>query len=377
MIEVSVWDSPFVQLDQVSHVRFRGLTWELGRGDGLIIRGGESCVLAGCTVRKLGGDAVKMTGDRHQVLGCDISELGRGGITMIGGDRKTLRSGENVVENCNIHHLSRIDHTYTPAVLFRGVGIRVAHNLISHVNSSAMRIEGNDCIVEYNDVHHVVEESDDQGGVDMFGNPGYRGNVYRYNYWHDIGNGMRCGQAGIRLDDAISGTLIYGNVFYRCSDGGFGGVQIHGGKDNIVDNNLFIDCRSAISFSPWGEKRYQEFLDRPDVQKLLYEQVDITKPPYSSRYRELADLTKNVDVNRIWRNLALNCGQFLARDRVGQVLMDNRTAGIDLPPAGKARENFPVPLDSPALRSIGMRPIRVEEIGLYPDELRGSRPVRE
>ena len=91
----------------------------------------------------------------------------------------------------------------------------------------------------------------------------------------------------------------------------------------------------------------------------------------------MADLTKNVDVNRIWRNLALNCGQFLARDRVGQVLMDNRTAGIDLPPAGKARENFPVPLDSPALRAIGMRPIRVEEIGLYPDELRGSRPVRE
>lgn len=376
LIEVAAGPSPLVHLEQASHVRFRALTWELGQGDGVMVRGGESCLLAGCTVRKLSGTGVSMTGDGHQVIACDLHELGRGGIEISGGDRRTLRPGGNVIENCHVHHLSRLDHTYTPAVLFRGVGARIAHNLFSDGNSSAMRIEGNDCTVEYNEVHHVVEESDDQGAVDMFGNPGYRGNVYRFNYWHHIGNGMRCGQAGIRLDDAISGTLIYGNIFYRCSDGGFGGVQIHGGKDNIVDGNLFLECRSGISFSPWGEVRWREFLARPDVQKLLYEQVDIGKPPYSTRYPALSTLDQNIDVNMIWRNLALNCEQFLARDRGMQRLMDNRRSGFEGRRESAGGRGLPLAAGSEFLRNSGMRPIPLEEIGLYRDVLRVEVPAR-
>ena len=34
-----------------------------------------------------------------------------------------------------------------------------------------MRIEGNDHLVELNVIRNVVQESDDQGGIDMFGNP--------------------------------------------------------------------------------------------------------------------------------------------------------------------------------------------------------------
>ena len=51
----------------------------------------------------------------------------------------------------------------------------------------------------------------------------------------------------------ISGVAIYGNVFERCGAVQFGGVQIHGGKDNLVDGNLFMDCFAGISFSRWGE----------------------------------------------------------------------------------------------------------------------------
>ena len=41
---------------------------------------------------------------------------------------------------------------------------------------------------------------------------------------------------GIYLDDYSSGTVIYGNVV----DGTvLGGLHLHGGKDNIVENNIF------------------------------------------------------------------------------------------------------------------------------------------
>lgn len=372
-VEVSVQEGALVKADRVSHVRFRGLTWELGRGNGLMIQGGEGCVLAGCTVRKLAGDAVVISGSGHQVRDCDFSELGRGGVDLNGGDRRTLKPGELVVENCHFANFSRIDHTYTPAVHVMGVGARIAHNLIHGGNSSALRVEGNDHVVEFNEVHHVVMESDDQGGVDMFGNPGYRGNVYRYNYWHHIGNDDHtgpAGQAGIRLDDAICGVLIYGNVFYRASDSVFGGVQIHGGRDNCVDNNLFLDCRTAISFSPWPESRWKEFMTEPGVVARLHREVEINQPPYSTRYPELAQIETSSNANRVWRNLAINCGQFLARDRGAEETLENYVAGANLAADSEGRGRFPLPADSPVLKRIGLRPIPFAEIGLYRSDLR-------
>ena len=89
---------------------------------------------------------------------------------MIGGDRATLTPGGHLVENCRIHDFGRIDRTYTPAIQLEGVGHRVAHNLMYDGPSSAMRIEGNDHLIEFNEVHSMVRESDDQGAMELFRN---------------------------------------------------------------------------------------------------------------------------------------------------------------------------------------------------------------
>jgi hypothetical protein len=374
VVEVSLFDAPMVELDGASHVVIRGLTWDLGRADAIRIRGGSDCVLAGCAVRRFAGDGVVIQGGRgHRLIGCDIERLGRGGAIVRGGDRKTLSPGAHVVENCHIHDFSRIDHTYTPAILVDGVGHRVAHNLMHRSTSSAMRVEGNDHRIELNEIHSVLLESDDQGGADMWGDPTYRGNVYRWNYWHHIGNGLGCGQAGIRLDDAICGTRIVGNVFFRCSDGGFGGVQIHGGKDNWIDNNVFVDCKFAVSFSPWGEKRWKETLASNFIAPKLGA-VSHDRPPYVARYPELARLAESADVNHIWCNVALGCGKLFNREVPGQDALGNAFLGGGLT-AGKG----PLRLKDLAdvLARLPFRPVPLEAIGLYRDDLRAVLPVVE
>lgn len=379
-VEISMFASPFVELDNVSYVAFRGLTWQTGRHDGLRIKGGEHLLVAGCTVRNLAGDGVVIEGGKnHSLLGCDICSLGRGGAVIRAGDRKTLTPCGHVVENCHIHHLSRIDHTYTPAVLAHGVGIRIAHNLIHHAGSSAMRIEGNEHLVEFNEVHNVVLESDDQGGIDSFGDPTFRGNIFRFNYWHHIGNwrhqgpDLLCGQAGIRLDDAISGVLIYGNVFYRSSAGqhGFGGVQIHGGKDNVVDNNVFVDCAAAISLSPWGEQRWREYTAHSMASR------EIDPALYLARYPELSRLQEDHDVNLITRNLALDCGELLRRDRGYAQRYDNFVTDRNPGFAAPSRGDFSAAKVTSDMDRAGFDPvIPFAEIGLYRDELRPRLPVR-
>jgi hypothetical protein len=370
-VELSVADFPFVEMENVSHTTLQGLVWKLGGVDAVVIRGGEQCIVAGCTVRRCGGNGIIVdNGSSHRVLACDVYSMGRGGLVVSGGDRKTLTPGNHLIENCNIYELSRIDHTYTPAILLAGVGNRIARNRLHDIASSAVRLGGNDHIVELNEIHHVVQESDDQGGADMWGNATFRGNIYRYNYWHHIGNqadphaAPDCGQAGIRLDDAISGTRIYGNVFYRSSAGklGFGGVQIHGGKDNVIDNNVFVDCMAAISMSAWGEKRWHDFVANAMTAE------DIDPVLYVERYPELARLAEDHDVNRFANNLVLNCEELVRRDSGRLVLEGNVVTNVDMLPKEEGELDLTEIL--PLLREHELAPIPVEEIGLHESPLR-------
>jgi hypothetical protein len=377
-VELSLTQVPFVELKNVSHVAFEGLTWELGCTDCFRASGGERCLVAGCTVRRFAGNALEFRGGAaHGVLSCDLYSMGRGGVVMSGGDRRTLAPGRHYIENCHVRELSRLDRTYTPAVLLDGVGHRIAHNLFHDIRSSALRVEGNDHLIEFNEIARVVLESDDQGGVDMFGNPTYRGNVYRFNYFHHIGNWQHparepdCGQAGIRLDDMISGTLIYGNLFRRCAAGrlGFGGVQIHGGKDNILDNNLFVDCATAVSFSPWGEATWRE------RAASALEGKGIDRALYLSRYPDLGRLNEDLNVNHLWRNLVVNCGEFLRRNRGGARLLNNYVA-TNSPAFGEAAAGvFHFDDAASLLARAGFQPLPFDEIGLYRDAFRRELPA--
>lgn len=376
LIEYPVLETALIQVQGASHIRFEGLTLELGRWNGIEMKDCSHVVVAESTICKLRGTAVTVEGGtRCGVFGSHLYALGRGGVSLKGGDRKTLQSSGHFVENCHIHDFSIWDRTYTPAAYVEGVGITVAHNLIHDSPGHAMRIEGNEHVIEYNEVHHVVTETDDQGALDMWYNPTYRGVVIRHNFWHHIGTpGEHRMRAGVRLDDAICGVLIYGNIFWKASQGYFGGVQIHGGKENEVVNNLFVDCHIAVSFSPWGAQRWQEIMRNEAIQRATRQDVDITQPPYSTRYPALSHLLENADVNRVWGNVALACGDFMARDGGIQQTADNVVAPSD-PAAVTVRDGrLAIQQGADAFRSAGFRRIPLERIGPYPHPLALSTP---
>jgi len=358
-IVLSRWDKPFVQATKVQEVDFQGLTFEYGQQHGLVMEGCINATVAGCVIRRLGGTALTvLRGANVMIYGNVMHTLGHAGMHVSGGNRQNLTSGQIVIENNDVGHFGRCSRTYNPALLLEGCGARVAHNHFHHAPSSAMRIEGNDHLIEYNQVDHVVQESDDQGGIDMWGNPSYRGVVIRYNRWQDIGGGeIPCGQAAIRFDDAISGMVVYGNWFERTSNGHFGGVQIHGGQNNIVDNNVFVGCRYGVSFSPWGQKRWEEYLGRTSVRSELYSEVNIRLPPFSKRYPELAELAWKTDVNSVWRNVFVGSEEVFYHAPKGVDAWDNQTFAT-MPDLAALSAKTP------------FRPLPLDEIGLYDDPQR-------
>jgi hypothetical protein len=357
-VSLTCFREPFMlEMTDCAHVTFDGLTFCEGRGSAVKVTGGTHNRLSGCRIERFGRDGVHIEGGtQHSVLGCYLSTFGHGGFRITGGDRKTLTPCNHSVEHTVVEHFSLFQRTYEPAIYLEGCGARIAHNRFRHSSSSAMRLEGNDFIIEYNEVSHVVNESDDQGGIDVYYNPSYRGMVIRYNRWSDIAGGTRHGAAGIRFDDMISGMYVFGNLFERCGAADFGGVQIHGGKDNRIENNVFYDCPFAVSFSPWSEERWLKELDSETIRKKIYQEVDIRSDLYQQKYPELKDIRSHVNVNSVTDNLMISCKQMFRNAKDVQILRNN----TELSAGGKGIDAF---CTQEALARYGLQPIPVEQIG--------------
>ena len=53
---------------------------------------------------------------------------------------------------------------------------------------------------------------------------------------------------GVYLDDYTSGVHVYGNLIVRAQRGG---VMVHGGQDNIIENNIIVDSSlQQVEYAP-------------------------------------------------------------------------------------------------------------------------------
>ena len=375
MIEVGMLTTRMVSLSSTAHIRLEGLEFDLGRYNGITVSGSKNCLIAGCTVSRFAGNGITIRGGSDcGIFGSDVRTIGRRATEVIGGDRKTLTPANHFVENCRIHDFGRIDRTYTPAIQLEGVGNHVAYNLFYDCPSSVMRIEGNDHIIEYNETHSSVQESDDQGAMELFYNPTYRGVVFRHNLFHNNGKtGTQAGvhgQAAIRLDDAISGMLIYGNVFVRSANGNFGGVQINSGRDNLIENNLFIDCKQGVS-GGWNPGNTAWKIIEEGRPLASYYTTEL----YLDRYPAIATLMDEPGVNYVRRNIFYRSGPIVTRPQHMELFQNKEFDDTDPGFVNAAHGDYRLTKDAPVLGSMSFAPIPHDEIGLYEHRLRASWPV--
>jgi hypothetical protein len=293
-IALSLLDAPLLRIKEANSITVSGMTFEDTLASGVEILGGRGNSIRKCTVRNLRGLGIRVAGGTDNVIDrCDITDTGTGGITLQGGDRKTLTPAHHQASNNHIWDFSRLQLTGAYAIVFDGVGNRAAHNVIHDAPHQAVLIGGNDHVFEFNIVRNVVTETDDAGGVYKGRNPSCRGNVIRSNFFSDIGSAMGTGTGAIYFDDGDGGDLVSGNIFLRCGNPGggpFGTIFSHGGYDIRAENNIFIDCKRALGSLPWNDAGWKAKLAGAEEtfwpEKLLTE-VDITKPPYTTRYPEI------------------------------------------------------------------------------------------
>ncbi|MBM4088802.1 MAG: right-handed parallel beta-helix repeat-containing protein [Planctomycetes bacterium] len=364
---LSLLDQPLLRLSGTEHVTIQGLTLEATRADAVVMQGGASNRVRGCTIRNIGNWAVRVEGGTgHGVADCDIFDTGDGGVSLSGGDRQTLAPGGHFVENCHFARQGRWSKCYVPAVLMSGVGLRAAHNLIHDHPHCAILFGGNDHVIEFNEIHHIALETGDVGAIYTGRDWTYRGNRIRHNFIHHTG-GVGMGSMGVYMDDCVSGTEVVGNVFYKVHWAMF----IGGGRDHRVENNVFVDCDPAVRMDGRG-------LDRSPVWfNMVYDTMKknlaaVPRDLYRQRYPVIADLDRYYEKtggvppenNVVARNVCV--GKWLEvgwHAKEEMLKLEQNYVGPDPGFAAPDTMDFRIKADSPVWAT-GFQPIPWDKIGL-------------
>lgn len=322
-VHISVLDAPLVAIENRSNVTIENITFEYGRDMGIYMENTHNVQIKGCTIRNMGGVGVcvgkgttspdpektkphaaeaggtaasrvlgdllgkvyqdvlfyREPGTENGIVDCHIYNVGAGGVSLGGGDRRTLTPAGNYVENCRIHDYNRVEKSYRPAVWMDGVGNRISRCDIYNAPSMAILFHGNDHIIELCKITNVCGEVDDQGAIYYGRDPSEQGHIIRYCYFHELSPRHRV--TATYHDDGACGSEIYGNIYHKA---GSLPVLIGGGHDHHYKYNIFIESPVAIHLDNRMQNWSTSSVQPGEIFDRRLQAVKYTEPPYSTAY---------------------------------------------------------------------------------------------
>lgn len=351
-LEFSILEAPFITMENAKNILIKGISFQVSRGMGISLVNSENVTVKACSFTNLGslGIAVGMGiepfkeyrhegigtpqahivgslqqhlysnttynrqgGKNNTIIDCEFYNLGAGGVSLGGGNRLTLEPGNNKVENCRFHDITRIEKTYRPAVHLTGVGNIIRNCEMYDLPSMAILMHGNNHLIEYNYIHDVCMDAEDMGAFYYGRDPSERGTVLQYNYFANIPD--QYNTSAVYHDDAACGLTVTGNVFNHA---GKLASLIGGGSDNIYTNNIFLNGKQGIRIGNRLSTWAKWLLDEGGLFQKRLEEVNYQQPPYSEEYPSIVNYFDKVDYptgNRVSGNLFANMNEVFIGDK--------------------------------------------------------------
>ncbi|NLF68314.1 MAG: hypothetical protein GX575_04580 [Candidatus Anammoximicrobium sp.] len=366
----------------VSHLRFSGLTFQetdyspddgcegyrMGNDGVVYIQDATECAVERCTFRNIGKYAVCLSGGRgHAINGNDIAHSAEGGVLL-------LKTAGNTVSDNHIHHCGLV-YKHIGGVILEGAGTDdnvIAHNAIHDISRYGISLKsaGSRNRIEFNRVLNTSLETYDTGAIEVTQHDReFRsGSVIRNNIVGDSIGYSADGPKpmfmswGIYLDSFAGGYTVTHNITYRSSHGG---QMFQGGKDNKVENNIFVDsARSQVYVSNFSNNSTGLTFQRNVVA--------YTDPEAAL----FATGRLNEEVIRIDHNLYCPPADQTPVNRDGTTFADWQKRGFDRNSViadplfvDPAHDNYTLRSESPAFK-LGFEPIDTSRVGLLRDRCR-------
>ena len=309
-------ETPILKITDSDNVALFNIGFGSTRGTALSMSGCNNVVVSGCEFKNCGTEGAGAFPSKTQTspknnyvfFKCAFKDNGAGGLSLFGGERKTLETSNNLVAYCLFDANCRIKKNYSPGLKIGGVGTRVSNCEFSNAEHQLLSFMGNDHIIENNIFKDACHNSSDMGCIYTGRNPSNKGVAIRNNFFTNVRSYNPDGKVcAVYIDDGSGGMEISSNIFCKSGTPGnadvFGAVFFHGGHDNIVKGNVFIECDASVAHSRWDDKRWKNTFFKEYLYRLKKE-VDIESEPYK-KYPQLKDFftTDRERFNTVANNL--------------------------------------------------------------------------
>ncbi len=336
----------------------------------ITMKGVSECVFEDNTIRNTGTYALDLTGDAIRVIGNKIYDTGSGGII-----NRSYGKHRNVIAYNHIHHCGSVFHSAVGINLDDGGG-SIANNLIHDISHTGIyvrhfetdygqekqrRNQEQGLIIEYNEIHDVMQMVNDGGGI--FVRDDYI--TIRNNLIYNSPN------HGIYLGCETRNCLVENNIVYDTRDA----LQAwYDNKNNTIFNNIFAgQTTTALLYTNASGTRHEQV-------RCLRNIIYLSSPgavPYASLWMtnscDERSLPMESDYNIIYHTAGTELGITWMDKVYGKDLNtfeDWKQLGFDThsiiaDPLFVDPENHDYNLrpDSPALK-MGFKPIDVSRVGL-------------
>ena len=320
-LTLSMLEDDMIRINGATDVTIKNIELDSGRKSAIVsTNGAEKIAVEDCKIHNFGKDGVSLTKTKYSIVrDCEVYDTGESGIKIGGGDYANIMPACNEVFGNDVHDFAQIERSYRAGVYvdYQSVGTVIRHNYIHDAPHAAIIFYGVNNLFENNEITNVVREFHDSDAIYVNNSefPWERGNVIRRNYLHDIGNEVlgkdkQMNISGVRSDNHGHGLNVYHNVFQNIGEGrrnGISGVCAQG-MDNIIRENLFVDCNLAYN----ANQTYNANAQYQTTGNPVYERMQAYNAVYTKRFPELSDFWQrhydksktNVFSNNIISNIA-------------------------------------------------------------------------
>ncbi len=290
-----------ITMNGVGYVAFQNMVFQDTTSDTFNIVSSNNLLFDNLDISNVDNNGITLNGCTNiTVSNSHIHDTGAMGLYLWGGNRTTLASSNYLVYNNHFDHQAAII-IMSQVISTSGVGSHIANNLIEQSPGPGVIIYGNDHIIEKNEIRNVCMQESDCGAIYSGHDWSYRGNIVRYNSIHDLlGYGLQSVDVsknivkyvspamavGVYGDDAVSSLSVIGNIF---NNAGLYSVLIGGGRDNIIENNIFNTVNNT--FAIYTDNRWPTF-DWATMSQLL-SQVPYAGATWAAKYPALVQPMKN------------------------------------------------------------------------------------
>ncbi len=267
--EISALKNAMISITDNDGISFEGITFESTRGAAIEACGVKNVSVKNCDFRNIGTYGINIYGTKEaetdknywqrqnidaaygcRIEDCRFDNIGGSAIILDGGNVDTLKKGNNVIEN-NLFFKCSQKIKAREAILVKGCGNSVLHNNISRADFQAIRHYGNDHLIKYNEIHDVIQETDDCGAIYGGRNTLQRGTETAYNYIHDIKGTYiptYAHKPAIYWDDNQTGMYAHHNIINNAY------INVYtNGIDNRYEYNTSVNIeKTNIDFKNGG-----------------------------------------------------------------------------------------------------------------------------